>query len=144
MYFEFGSSKIGRIEALKIRVACVSFPDPPSRPGLAVVRGRDFGSFDFTITPSSPPNCVINYIITATSGGGRNITVSAGQVNGSNPVNENGFNVCGANHSFTVAPVTFNQTGPSSVGVPDFQALDQGGLASVGINACSCKVYTHV
>jgi hypothetical protein len=84
-------------------------------------------SFDFTITPSTPPDCVVNYIITATSGGvSRDITVPAGQVDGSTPVNVGGFNVCGANHSFTVA-----QTGPSS-DIVDFEALDQGGLAIVG------------
>jgi hypothetical protein len=84
-----------------------------------VGQGGDLVSFDFTITPSTPPDCVVNYIITATSGGvSRNITVPAGQVDGSTPVNVDGFNVCGANHSFTVAPVTSDgQTGTSSVSV---------------------------
>jgi hypothetical protein len=73
-------------------------------------------SFDFTITPSTPPDCVVNYIITATSGGvSRDITVPAGQVDGSTPVNVDAFNVCGANQSFTVAPVISDgQTGPRS------------------------------
>jgi hypothetical protein len=83
---------------------------------MAVVRGGDLVSFNFTITPSTPPDCVVNYIITATSGGvSRDITVPAGQVDGSTPVNVGGFNVCGANHSFTVAPVTSDdQAGPKS------------------------------
>jgi hypothetical protein len=81
-----------------------------------VVPNGDLVSFDFTITPSTPPDCVDNYTITATSGGvSRDISVSAGQVDGSTPVNVDGFNVCGANHSFTVAPVTRDgQTGPRS------------------------------
>jgi hypothetical protein len=81
-----------------------------------VAQGVNSTSFNFTITQSSPPNCVDNYTITATSGGvSRNITVSADDVDGSTPVNVGVFNVCGANHSFTVAPVTSNgQTGPSS------------------------------
>jgi hypothetical protein len=88
------------------------------------------GSFNFTITPSTQPNCVVNYTITATSGGvSRDITVPAGQVDGSTPVNVGGFNVCGANHSFTVAPVTSDgQTGPRSDSV-DIPALDSGGSA---------------
>jgi hypothetical protein len=100
----------------------------PSSPGLAVVRGGDLASFTFTIIPSTPPDCVINYIITATSGGvSRNITVPARQVN----VNVDGFNVCGANHSFTVAPVTSDgQTGPRSDSV-DIPALDSGGSGYV-------------
>jgi hypothetical protein len=95
-----------------------------------VVPGGDLVSFDFTITPSTPPVCVVNYIITATSGGvSRNITVPAGQVDGSTPVNVDGFNVCGANHSFAVAPVTSDgQAGPRSDSV-DIPALDSGGSA---------------
>jgi hypothetical protein len=87
------------------------------------------GTFDFTITPSSPPDCVVNYTITATSGGvSRDITVPAGQVDGSTPVNVGGFNVCGANHSFTVAPVTSDGlTGPNS-DIIVFTALNPGGI----------------
>jgi hypothetical protein len=109
-----------------MRVTCVSISGPPSPPDLAVVQGGDLGSFDVIITPSTPPDCVDNYIITATSGGvSRNITVSAGQVDGSTPVNVDGFNMCGANHSFTVIPVSSDgQTGPSSDGV-DILALDR-------------------
>jgi hypothetical protein len=107
----------GIIEALGY-LCCVSFTGPPSSPGLTVVRGGDLVSFDFTIAPSTPPDCLVGYIITATSGGSgdsRDITVPAGQVDGSTPVNVGGFNVCGANHSFTVAPVTRDgQTGPRS------------------------------
>ena len=89
--------------------------DPPSSPGLTVARDG-LVSFNFTITPSTPPDCVVNYIITATSSdGSRNITVPAGQVDGSTPVNVDGFNVCGANHTFTVVPVTSDgQTGLTS------------------------------
>jgi hypothetical protein len=101
-----------------------TFPGPP---GLTVVPGGDLVSFNFSITPSTPPDCVVNYTIIATSGGvSRDITVPAGRVDGSTPVNVGGFNVCGANHSFIVAPVISDgQTGPSSDSV-DIQALDQG------------------
>jgi hypothetical protein len=109
-----------------MRVTCVSISHPPLSASLAVARGGDLGTLDFTITPSTPPDCVVNYTITASSGGvSMNITVPAGQVDGSTPVNVDGFNVCGANHSFTVAPVTSDgQTGPSSDGV-DILALDR-------------------
>jgi hypothetical protein len=80
---------------------------PPSSAGLAVVRGGDFISFNFTITPPTPPDCVLIYTITATSSdGSRGFIVPASRVDGSTPVNVGGFNVCGANHKFTVAPVT--------------------------------------
>jgi hypothetical protein len=91
-----------------------------------VVPDGDLVSFDFTITPSTPPDCVVNYIISATSGGvSRDITVPAGQVDGSTPVNVDGFNVCGANHSFTVTVATDGQIGPKSDSL-DIQALNQG------------------
>ncbi len=96
----------------------MSCPGFPSAPGLTVVVGGDLVSYDFTIIPSSPSNCVLNYIITATSSdGSRTITVPASGVDGSTPVNEGGFDVCTVMYSFTVAPVTSEGTGPSSSSV---------------------------
>ena len=63
-------------------------------------------SFDFHIAPSTPPDCVVNYIITATStDGSRIVTVPASEVDRSTPVNVDGFDVCTRTYSFTVAPV---------------------------------------
>jgi hypothetical protein len=109
-----------------------TFPGSPSSPDLAVVRGGDLVSFDFTITPSSPPDCFVNYIITATSGGvSRDITVPAGQVDGSTPVNVDGFNVCNICYIFTVAPVTIDgQAGPRSDSV-EVKALNPGIQCSI-------------
>jgi hypothetical protein len=97
------------------------------------VQGGDLLSFNFSITPSSPPDCVVSYIITATSGssGGRNITVPAGQVDGFTPVNVDGFNVCNISYIFTVAPVTIDgQTGPRSDSV-EVKALNPGMQCSI-------------
>ena len=72
-------------------------------------------SFDLTITPSIPPNCVVNYTITATSSdGSRNITVPASEVDGSTPVNVGGFDVCTRTYTLYAAPVTSEGAGPRS------------------------------
>lgn len=73
--------------------------------------GGDFESFDFTIIPSSPSQCVINYIITATSnhGSSRDIIVPT---NRSIPrINAGGFSVCSRDYTFTVVPVTSEGAG---------------------------------
>ena len=95
------------------------FPSgPPSAPNLTAVPGEDFTSFDFTITPSIPPDCVVNYIITATSSdGSRNITMPASEVDGSSPVNVGGFDACTRTYSFTVVPETSEGTGVRSASV---------------------------
>ena len=91
----------------------VSLSGPPSAPGLTLVPDGDLTSFSFTITPSIPLDCVVNYIITATSSdGSRNINVD-----GSTPVNVDGFDVCATTYIFTVVPETSGGTGPRSASV---------------------------
>ena len=92
------------------------FPSgPPSTPGLTLELGEDLTSFDLTIIPSIPRDCVVNYIITATSSdGSRNITVPASVVDGSTPVNVGGFDVCTVAYNITVAPETSEGTGMES------------------------------
>ena len=97
----------------------IIFPSgPPSAPGLTAIPGGDLASFDLTITPSTPPDCVVNYVITATSSDdSRDITVPASEVDGFIPVNVGGFDACTRAYSFTVAPVTSEGTGMRSASV---------------------------
>ena len=97
----------------------LSFAGPPSSPGLNAVPGGDLASFDLTITPSTPPDCVVYYTITATSSDGStsmNITLPASEVDGST-LNVNGFDVCTRTYNFTVTPETIVGIGPRSAGV---------------------------
>jgi hypothetical protein len=113
------------------------FPDPPSSPGLTVAPGRDLVSFNFTITPSIPPDCVDNYTITAASSdGNRNVTVPADAVGGSTPVNVDGFNLCTTTYTFTVALVTSDgQTGPASASV-DYGMPGISGMSLISAYCC--------
>ena len=89
---------------------------PPSAPGLIVVPVGDLASFDFTITPSIPPDCVVNSTITAIGSGGsrRFITVPGSEVDGSSPVTVGSFDLRTEAYNFTVAAETIEGTGPSS------------------------------
>lgn len=77
--------------------------DPPSAPGLTATPGADLLSFDFLIAPPTPPDCVSNYIITATSSNNvREITLSTFRASVSAIYNIDGFDVCTTAYSFTV------------------------------------------
>ena len=81
------------------------FPSgPPSAPVLTAVQSEGLTSFDFTITPSNPPDCVVNYIITTTSSeGSRSITVPASDDESITRTVE-GFEVCNKMYTITVVP----------------------------------------
>ena len=106
-----------------------SLLDPPTAPGLTAVPGGNLSSVDFNIALSDPPNCVVNYIITATTGSdSRDITVPAN----STILTVDGFNRCALSYSFSVLPETREGSGTTSNTV-DIEAVDPG----IFIYACS-------
>ena len=99
---------------LYLKIFCFG-ADRPSAPGLTVTPGNDLQSFDFTITPPTPSDCVVNYTITATGSDGSvaTITVPASGMGRS----ASNFDLCTNTYSFTVAAVTNGGNGATSSSV---------------------------
>ena len=100
---------------------------PPSAPGLTATLSADLVSFEVTISPPTPLECVTNYTLTVNSSDNSDImdiTVPTAQT--SVPVDD--VSICSESYSITVVPNTIEGPGPWSVPFtsgmqPDFLGL---------------------
>jgi hypothetical protein len=77
-------------------------------------------SYNFTISPPQPNQCILNYFIKPTDGRGvvlNNITVEVTERESPVTVTSSGFDLCNNNYTFTVVAWTAAGPGDTSVGV---------------------------
>ena len=89
----------------------LSISGNPSAPGLAV-EPHDYQSYNFTVSPPTPSQCVLSYVITSADGL-RNITVNSTD-SGSSVTTADSFDLCNNNYSFTVVAMTAAGLGDTS------------------------------
>ena len=84
--------------------------------------GNDLRSFDFTITPPNPPDCVTNYSVTVTGSDDSMeiLTLPASGMGNSG----SGFDLCGSTYNFTIAAVSEGGNGATSESVSLFPGND--------------------
>ena len=93
-------------------------PDLPSIPTLTMPVQIDLFSYNFTLSPpSTAPQCVTDYVITATScsGGRKTVTVPAGAVGA--PVTVGGLNLCADTYTFTAHAVSAAGNGNETLAI---------------------------
>ena len=102
----------------------IMFPcvGPPSAPMLTVTP-RDSRTFNFTITPPTPSECVIGYILNVTTAAAAPVMIHV-PANGTVP-DMNVFDVCAVDYYFTLVPVTNVGVG-SMRGTYSHRALTRG------------------